>query len=239
MELTEFTVVARGMRGIFESIEKKANRFNAKCLIALAVICAALDGLTLIVDKSEYMLQVTIATIILTALCLSAGIYCLRSKKESRYRKYWLFLVWFVALGIAASSVDSSVILLYAIPVILAIFYNSVILTLFVSVLNIVFAFFPFLINTYQGTFPLDYVVLYPNTTITVADMSLDGAVSALGEGINRTETIMNMLTYGYLATVLFLAIISAIAVVVTVSNRQNMITQYNRARNLVEENER
>lgn len=236
MKTIDYSSVSRGTRGIFSGVEQSANRFSAKCLIMLAAVAIVLVALASVVDKSEYMHEVRIAIAALVVISLSAGVFCLVKKKETRYRKYMLCFAWFLALILAVTFIDSSVALLYAIPVLLAVRYNSVVFTLFVSLFNIIFAFFPYLINTYRGAYPLDFVVLKQGTVITIADASLDGTVNALTSGLDRTETIINMLSYGYLSIVLFLVIISVIAVSFTAYNRKLILDQYKKARSLLEE---
>lgn len=235
MEQTNFSSVSRGTRGIFADVERDGNRFTANSLIMLALVAILLVSLASIVDKSEYMHEVRVSMTVLVAICLGVGISCLVWKKQSRYTKYVLFFAWFVALMLAVTFVDSSVTLLYAIPVLLAIRYNSVIFTLFVSLFNIIFAFFPYLINTYRSAFPLDFVVLQPGTVITITDTSLDGTVNAMTDQLARSETITNMLSYGYLAMALFLLIISVIAISYTAYNRKLLLDQYKRARSMME----
>ncbi|MCQ2770708.1 MAG: hypothetical protein MJ236_02785 [Clostridia bacterium] len=235
MENINYSVVSRGTRGIFADIEKNANRFSSICLIMLAAVAIILISVASIVDHSEYMHEVRIAIGLLILISLSTGIYSLVRKKQTSARKYVLCYAWLVSVMLAVSFVDSSVVLLYAIPVLLAVRYNSVIYTLFVSVFNIIFAFFPYLIYTYRGSFPLDFIMLQPGTVITITESSLDGSVNALIDQILRTETISNMLSYGYLAVALFLVIISVIAVSFTAYNRKLILDQYKRARSQME----
>ena len=239
MNEIEYTDINRGTRGIFENIEGIANDFCSKCLILLAIVSFILVGVASIVDKSNYMHEVRIAVAVIVALCLASGIYCQVKKEGTRHRKYVLFFIWFISLTLAVTFIDSSVNLLYAIPVILAVRYNSVIFTLLVSLLNIIFAFFPYIINTYRRAFPLDFVVLTPGTTIRMTGTSLDETINSLGAGLDRSETIMNMLSYGYLTTVLILVIIAVIAVSATKGNRKAILMQYNKSRSLVEENQK
>lgn len=237
MDLVDYSSVSHGTRGIFGKVENEANRHSAVCLVLLAVVAVLLTSLASLVDHSEYMHEVRWSMGALIVICLSVGVTCLVKKKEHRIRKYVLFFAWFVAIMLAVTFVDSSVSLLYAIPVLLVIRYNSVVLTIFVSLFNIIFAFFPFLINTYRNAFPLDFIVLKPGTTITVTDASLDTTINALGDNLLRNQTITNMLSYGYLAVVFFLVLISIIAVIFTAYNRNLILDQYKRARNLLEEN--
>lgn len=236
MEKIDYTSVSSGTHGIFVRVEKDANRFSAKCLIMLAAVAIVLVALASLVDQSEYMREVRIAISALVVICLCVGIFCLVKKQQTRYRKFVLCFAWFVSLVLAVTFIDSSVTLLYAIPVLLAMRYHSVIFTLFVSLFNIIFAFFPYLINTYRGAYPLDFVVLEPGTVITITNASLDGTVNALGDRLLRSETIINMLSYGYLATALFLVILSVIAVSFTAYNRNLILDQYKRARSRLEE---
>lgn len=236
MEKIEYTNINRGTRGIFESIEEQSNRFCAKSLVMLSIVSFILVAVASIVDKSAYMHEVRIAVGIIIILSAGAGVYCRIKKVGTRYRKYALFGIWLIVLMLAVTFIDSSVSLLYAIPVILAIQYSSVIFTLFVSLVNIVFAFFPYIINTYRNAYPLDFIVLEPGTTIQMTGASLDETVNALSIGIERSETIMNMLSYGYLTTALLLVIISAIAVSATNYDRKAILGQYNKSRNSVEE---
>ena len=238
MEQLEYTNINRGTRGIFEGIEKEANRFCSICLILLAIVSFILVTIASIVDKSYYMHEVRIAIAILIVLSVSVGTYCLVKKEGSRRRKYILFFTWFIDLTLAVTFIDSSVTLLYAIPVLLAVRYNSVIFTLFVSLINTIFAFFPYLFNTYRGAYPLDFVVLEQGTTVQMAGASLDETINAIGSGLNRSETIINMLSYGYLTTVLLLLIIAVIAVSATDCNRKAILSQYNSKRSLMEDME-
>lgn len=237
MDLIDYSSVSHGTRGIFGKVEREANRHSAICLVMLAIVAILLVSLASLVDHSEYMHEVRWSMTALIVICLSVGITCLVKKTETRSRKYILFFAWFAAIMLAVTFVDSSVSLLYAIPVLLVIRYNSVIFTIFVSLFNIIFAFFPFLINTYRNAFPLDFVVLKPGTTITITGASLDSTANALGDSLLRNQTIINMLSYGYLAVVFFLILLSLIAVTFTSYNRKLILDQYKRARNMLEEN--
>lgn len=226
--------INRGTHGIFEEIEKNANVLCARGLIIFACIATILGILASIVDKSAYMTEVRICIAVIDVDCLLAAYFSLKKKEPSELQKYWLFLAWSLAICLAVSSVDSSVTLLYAVPVLLAVRYYSVLFTVVVSTLNIIFAFIPYIANVYKHAYPLDFIVLEEGTVITMAGDSLDGTVNALGS-IDVTATITNMLTYGYLSTALFLVMISILAVMLSKFNRDNVIKQYNAARSRIE----
>ena len=227
--------INRGKKGIFEEIEKSSNILCAKGLIACAAITTVIGIIAVIVDKSEYMPSVMIAFAIAVAVCVTMAWYSLKRKEHGSLHKYALFGAWSVAICIIASNIDSSENLLYAIPIILAIRYYSVVFTLSVSVLNIIFAFIPYIIKVYIHAFPLDFVILEEGTVITMAGESLHGTVNALST-IDRTATITNMLSFGYLGTFSVLVLISIFAVLLTDFTRKTIINQYNSSRNRMEE---
>lgn len=236
MELMDYTNINRGTRGIFEGIEKQANHFCSLSLIIMSVISFFLIVITSIESQGDYMTEIIIADSINIILGLTTGIYCQIKKDGTRYRKYVLFFVWFIVLTIILTYVDPNATLLYAIPIVLAIWYHSMIFTLFVSVINIVFAFFPYIINTYFGYYSPSFIVLNPNTTIEAMGTSLEEAVYSISDIINRSETIINMLLYGYLTTVMALVILAVIAVAVTAYNRKQILSIYNKKRDLLED---
>ena len=227
--------INRGKKGIFEEIEKSSNILCAKGLIACAANTTVIGIIAVIVDKSEYMPSVMIAFAIAVAVCVTMAWYSLKRKEHGSLHKYALFGAWSVAICIIASNIDSSENLLYAIPIILAIRYYSVVFTLSVSVLNIIFAFIPYIIKVYIHAFPLDFVILEEGTVITMAGESLHGTVNALST-IDRTATITNMLSFGYLGTLSILVLISIFAVLLTDFTRKTIINQYNSSRNRMEE---
>lgn len=239
MDIIEYTNINRGTRGIFEGIEEQANRFCSRCLILLAVISFVLVVIATIEEKSIYMSEVRIADAINILLGLGVGIYCQIKKNGTRYRKYVLFFVWFVELMLIMTFVDPSATLLYAIPIILAIWYHSVIFTLFVSVINIVFAFFPYIINTYLDVYRPAYIVMEPGTTIQMTGASLAEEIYSLSAGIDRSATIINMLLYGYLTAVMALVILAVMAVAVTAYNRKALLVTYNKSRDLLEDRQK
>lgn len=106
--------------------------------------------------------------------------------------------------------------------------------TLSVSVLNIIFAFIPYIIKVYIHAIPLDFIILEEGTVITMAGDSLHGTVNALST-IDRTATITNLLSFGYLGTVSILVFISVFAVLLTDFTRKTIIKQYNASRNRME----
>jgi hypothetical protein len=109
-----------------------------------------------------------------------------------------------------------------------------VVFTLSVSVLNIIFAFIPYIIKVYIHAFPLDFVILEEGTVITMAGESLHGTVNALST-IDRTATITNMLSFGYLGTMSALIFISVIAVLLTDFRQKTIVRQYNSTRSRLE----
>lgn len=227
--------INRGRKGIFEEIEQSSNILCAKGLIVCAVITTVIGILAAIVDKSEYMQSVIIGFAIAVVVCASMAWYSLSRKQHGSLHKYALFGAWSVAICILASNIDSAETLLYAIPILLAIRYYSVIFTLSVCVLNIIFAFIPYIIKVYLQAFPLDFVVLEEGTVITLAGESLHGTVNALST-IDRTATIVNMLSFGYLGTLSILVLLSVFAVLLTDFTRKTIIHQYNSSRNRMEE---
>ena len=226
--------INRGKKGIFEEIEKSANILCAKGLIACAAITAVVGIIAAIVDKSEYMQSVKTNFSVAVLVCVAMAWYSLRRKEHGSLHKYALFGAWSIAICMIASCIDSSENLLYAIPIILAIRYYSVVFTLSVSVLNIIFAFIPYIIKVYIHAFPLDFVILEEGTVITMAGESLHGTVNALST-IDRTATITNMLSFGYLGTLSILVFISVFAVLLTDFTRKTIINQYNSSRNRME----
>ena len=227
--------INRGKKSIFEEIEKSSNILCAKGLIACAAITTAIGIIAAIVDKSEYMQSVIIEFAIAVVVCGAMAWYSLKRKDHGSLHKYALFGAWSVAICIIASNIDSSENLLYAIPIILAIRYYSVVFTLSVCVLNIIFAFIPYIIKVYIHAFPLDFVALEEGTVITMVGDSLHGTVNALST-IDRTATITNMLSFGYLGTLSILVFISVFAVLLTDFTRKTIIHQYNSSRNRMEE---
>lgn len=125
----------------------------------------------------------------LPKVCIATAWYSLKRKRHGSLHKYALFGAWSVAICMIASCIDSSVSLLYALPIILAIRYYSVGFTLSISVLNIIFAFIPYIIKVYIHAFPLDFVVLEEGAVITMAGDSLHETVNALST-IDVTATI-------------------------------------------------
>ena len=226
--------INRGTKGIFEEIEKSSNILCAKGLIACASITTVIGIIAVITDKSAYMKFVKIGFSIAVVVCAAMAWYSLSRKEHGSFHKYTLFIAWSVAICMIASSIDSSESLLYAIPIILSIRYYSVVFTLSVSVLNIIFAFIPYIIKVYIHAFPLDFIVLEQGTVITMAGDSLDGTVNALST-IDVTATITNMLTFGYLVTMSVLVVISIFAVLLTNFTRKNIIKQYNASRDRIE----
>ena len=233
MELGEMKI-NRGKKSIFEEIEKSSNILCAKGLIACAAITTVIGIIAVIVDKSVYMPFVAISLSIAVVVCVAMAWYSLKRQEHGGLHKYALFGTWSVAICMIASCIDSSESLLYAIPIILAIRYYSVVFTLAVSVLNIIFAFIPYIIKVYIHAFPLDFVVLKEGTVITMAGDSLRGTVNALST-IDRTATITNILSFGYLVTMSGLVFISIFAVLLTDFTRKNLIKQYNASRNRME----
>lgn len=226
--------VNKGTKGIFNDIERSANKLCAMGLMLLAAVTTILVTIASFVDHSAYMVEVRICAAILVIDCLVMMYITFKTNVHQTKLKYILFLAWSLALGLMMTSVDSSVTILYAIPVLLATRYYDVVFTIVVSVLNIIFAFIPYIINVYKRAFPLDFVVLEQGTVITMAGDSLDGTVNAL-ESINITDTISNMLAYGYLTLALILVMISILAVALTKLNHDNLIKQYNISRNRIE----
>ena len=226
--------INRGKKRIFEEIEKSANILCAKGLITCAAITTVIGIIAAIVDKSEYMQSVLIEFSIAVVVCVATAWYSLKRKEHGKLHKYALFGAWSVAICIIASNIDSSENLLYAIPIILAIRYYSVVFTLSVSVLNIIFSFIPYIIKVYIQAFPLDFIILEEGTVITMAGESLHGTVNALST-IDRTATITNMLSFGYLGTLSILVFISIFAVLLTDFTRKTIINQYNSSRSRME----
>lgn len=233
MEYGEMNI-NRGKKSIFEEIEHSSNILCAKGLIACAAITTVIGIIAVILDKSTYMQSVMIRIVIAVVVCVAMAWYSLKRKKHGSLHKYALFAAWSVAICMIASCTDSSESLLYAIPIMLAIRYYSVVFTLSVSVLNIIFAFIPYIIKVYIHAFPLDFVVLEEGTVITMAGDSLYGTVNALST-IDMTATITNMLSFGYLVTMSVLVVISIFAVMLTSFTRKNILTQYNASRNRME----
>ena len=226
--------INRGKKGIFEEIEKSSNILCAKGLIACSAIITLIGIIAAVIDKSEYMLYIKINFAIAIVVCLAIGLYSLKKKNHGHLHKYVLFGAWSVAICMIAISIDSSENLLYAIPVILAIRYYSVVFTLAVSVLNIIFAFIPYIVKAYTQAFPLDFVSLEEGTVITVTSESLHTTINELST-LDRTETITNMLSFGYLGTVSGLLLISVFAVLLTDFTRKTIIRQYNSSRDNME----
>ena len=233
MEFAEMKI-DRGKKGIFEEIEKSSNILCAKGLIAFAAMTTVIGIIAVIIDKSEYMKFIMTNFSIAVVVCVAMAWYSLKRKNHGTLHKYALFGAWSVAICMIASSIDSSENLLYAIPIILAIRYYSVVFTLSVSILNIIFAFIPYIIKAYTQAFPLDFVILEEGTIITVTGESLHSTINALST-IDRTETITNMLSFGYLGTMSGLIFISVFAVLLTDFTRKTIIKQYNSSRNRME----
>ena len=233
MEFGEMKI-NKGKKSIFEEIERSSNILCAKGLLACAAIITANGIIASIVDKSEYMQSVMNEFAIVVVVCVAMAWYSLKRKAHGSLHKYALFGAWSVAVCIVASNIDSSGSLLYAIPILLAIRYYSVVFTLSVSVLNIIFAFIPYIIKVYIHAIPLDFIILEEGTVITMAGDSLHGTVNALST-IDRTATITNLLSFGYLGTVSILVFISVFAVLLTDFTRKTIIKQYNASRNRME----
>ena len=202
--------ISRGKKGIFEEIEKSSNALCAKGLIAFSIIIIVIGIIAAIIDKSEYMLYIKVNFAVAALVCAATAWYSLKKKKHGKLHKYALFGAWSVAICMIAISIDSSENLLYAIPLIFAIRYYSVVFTLAVSVLNIIFAFLPYIIKAYTQAFPLDFVILEEGTVITVTSESLHTTINELST-IDRAATITNMLSFGYLGTLSALLFISVI----------------------------
>ena len=226
--------INRGKKKIFEEIEGSANILCAKGLVAFAAIITLIGIIAAIIDKSEYMQFTEINFAVAVAVCVGTALYSLKRKKHGKLHKYALFMAWSVAVCMIAISIDSSENLLYAIPIIFAIRYYSVVFTLAVSVLYIIFAFLPYIIKVYMQAFPLDFVSLEEGTVIVVTGESLHTTVNALST-LNRTETITNMLSFGYLGTMSALIFISVIAVLLTDFTQKTIVRQYNSTRNRME----
>ena len=230
----EYVEINRGKKRLFEEIEKSSNILCAKGLIACASITTVMGIIAVIGDTSDYMQFVKINFTIAVVVCSAMAWYSLKRKVHGPLHKYALFGAWSVAICMIASCIDSAESLLYAIPIILAIRYYSVVFTLSVSVLNIIFAFIPYIIKVYVHAFPLDFVILEKGTVITLAGDSLHSTVNALST-LDRTATITNMLSFGYLGTMSVLVFISVIAVLLTDFTRKTIINQYNSSRNRLE----
>lgn len=230
----EYGEINRGKKQLFEEIEKSSNILSAKGLITFAAITTVIGIIAVIADQSDYMRFVKINFAIAVVVCVATAWYSLQRKNHGSLHKYALFGAWSVAICMIASCIDSSENLLYAIPIVLAIRYYSVVFTLSVSVLSIIFAFIPYIIKVYIHAFPLDFVILEEGTVITIAGGSLHSTVNALST-IDRTATIANMLSFGYLGTMLGLVFISIIAVMLTDFTRKTIIRQYNSSRNRLE----
>ena len=227
--------ISKGTHAIFASLEAEANRFSAIALILLSLIIILVLAAVSFVDGQEYMLGVQISMGICVAVSLAMGIYCLTIRQHPLYVKYILLLVWIFVVTVCTTFIDSSVTILWAIPIMLSIKYTSVVFTLMVSVIEQISLFFPFLYNSYHSSYPLDFIVLEKGTVIVMGDLSLDGTINGLETGIDRTKTISNMMVTGYLIPLFLILLLAVIAVSIVRRKRTEVLKQYRKQRDFLD----